>query len=249
MFWKESINSNICCFRKRSSKRVAGRAGELWRTNETTPVSFIAYSASGTFRARGFCLELRMEQDPDVGRTARCQRRRKKRGRGATRAIGLRKESVLSRDFRISFCGGLLVLFPVDPWGLCRMAGEGQGGKGETLKRGECDYKGGDAVTASYSRVKRESWKREFGLEGHMYVTTPSLLRRADETCIPRVFRSVHLSESSERRVKRDKTNLGGVQRVSLYLVLYLLSLSLSPSRSPVLDVFLQTTTPTTTTG
>lgn len=37
------------------------------------------------------------------------------REEGATRAIGLRKESVLSRDFRISSCGSLLVLFPVDP--------------------------------------------------------------------------------------------------------------------------------------
>lgn len=29
--------------------------------------------------------------------------------------------------------------------------------KGETLKRGECDYKGGDAVTPSYSRVERKA--------------------------------------------------------------------------------------------
>lgn len=79
------------------------------------------------------------------------------------------------------------------------------GGEGETLKRGERDYKGGDAVTPSYSRVKRKSWKREFGLERRTYVTTPSLLHRADETRIPRVFRSVHSSGSSGRRVNAIK--------------------------------------------
>lgn len=113
---------------------------------------------------------------------------------------------------------------------VCRVAEREEGGEGETLKRGERDYKGGDAVTPSYSRVKRKSWKREFGLERRTYVTTPSLLHRADETRIPRVFRSVHSSGSSGWRVKRDKTNLGRVQResLSLYLrtVLHLLSRS-----------------------
>lgn len=79
------------------------------RTNETTPVSFIAYSASGTYRAGGFCLEPGAEQDPE-----RKGRRGVNERKGVTRAIGLGQESVLPRDLRISSCGSLLVLFLVD---------------------------------------------------------------------------------------------------------------------------------------
>lgn len=32
---------------------------------------------------------------------------------------------------------------------------DGGGGQRETLKRGGCDYEGGDAATSSYSRVER----------------------------------------------------------------------------------------------
>lgn len=57
------------------------------------------------------------------------------REEGTTRAIGLWKESVLSRDFRISFRGGLLVLFPGDPEGLPRgRAGGKEGGEGRDVE-------------------------------------------------------------------------------------------------------------------
>lgn len=80
------------------------------RTNETTRVSFIAYSTSGVFRAEGFCLELRAEIREHARKAARRQREGGKVGgrEEVTRAIGLRKESVLPRDFRISLRGGFI---------------------------------------------------------------------------------------------------------------------------------------------
>lgn len=79
------------------------------------------------------------------------------------------KESVFPRDFRISFCGGLLVLFPVDPPGarFVRCWARGRRRRRETLKRGRCDYEGGDAVGDAelFESKARKSQRREFGLE------------------------------------------------------------------------------------
>lgn len=110
-----------------------GRASELTdgRTNETTPVSFIAYSASGTYRAgEDFVLNSARGARSGAERATRCQRDERKE---VTRAIGLRQESVLPRDLRISSCGSLLVLFLVDiPWPPRWQAGEEESdGRGE----------------------------------------------------------------------------------------------------------------------
>jgi len=52
---ESAVRKNVSCASKLTDRR----------TNETAPVSFIAYSASGTIRAGGFCLDLRAEQDPE----------------------------------------------------------------------------------------------------------------------------------------------------------------------------------------
>lgn len=59
------------------------------RTNETASVSFIAYSASGTIRVGGFCLELRAESRIRSGKDGEASTRREG---SMTRAIGLRKK-------------------------------------------------------------------------------------------------------------------------------------------------------------
>jgi len=82
-----------------------------------------------------------------------------------TRAVGLWKEPVLPRggisEYR--FAGVYWFRFRRGARSPARDAGRGAAGRGagrgrrrSTLKRGGCDYKGGDAVTSSYSRVKQE---------------------------------------------------------------------------------------------
>lgn len=90
------------------------------------------------------------------------------------------------------------------------------------MKRGRCDYEGGDAGGDAklFESKAGKSQRREFGLERTYvcnYAVPPSPGGR--ETCIPRVFRSVHFSGSHPKGGKsanRDKTNLGGVRSLPI---------------------------------
>lgn len=118
----------------------------------------------------------------------------------------------------IVLCGSLLVLFladtPLSPLAPAEervVGGKGEGGR-ETLKRGGCDYEGGDAATSSYSRVERGK-AREEGIRpgGRTYVTTTSLCSVSGRTARRAFLAFSGVSgQSSGRRANRDKTNLDG---------------------------------------
>jgi len=209
----------------------------------------IAYSASGAFPVVREDFVLSSPRDPG------CQEGRQGvngvhgegggEGRGGvTRAVGLWKEPVLPHGgfSGYRFAGVYWFRFRHGEHARpCAMLGAGRraGRRRTTLKRGECDYKGGDAVTSSYSRVRQEKAGRGNPLRRtHVCNYTavvpvssspsparvPPVRRPSDETCIPRVFRSVHFREEvcTGGRAQRDKTNLGGVR--SLPILSHLLS-------------------------
>lgn len=127
-----------------------------------------------------------------------------------TRAIGLRKgvspsmglQNIVLRRFIGFVSGG-------SPGGSTRtmLGGREKEKRRETLKRGRCDYEGGDAGGDAklFESKAGKSQRREFGLERTYvcnYAVSPSPGGR--ETCIPRVFRSVHFSGSSGGRRERE---------------------------------------------
>lgn len=168
-----------------------------------------------------------------MGRTARCQRAVRRRGarhepldfgRSHSPFTGL--YNIVLRRFIGFVSGGSPGLAGSVAGG--GGGGEGEGGQGRDVEaRRERDYEGGDAVTSSYSRVKRKSWKREFGLEGRTYVTTPSPPSPNGRDMHSSRFPECPLERIRPgRSVKRDKTNLGrSARRVSSYPAPYLLLL------------------------